>query len=534
MQLDAALEAGAIATWTWDIPNNRLFAGAPLARLFNLPPSDADGGLLDIYLRSIHPHDLPKVTAALDHALETGADYEADYRIVQADGSLRWVTARGRAERDASGRPLRMPGVLVDITERKRLEQDLRVRVEELAAANRRKEELLTSLWESEQKLRDADRRKDEFLATLAHELRNPLAPIRNSLQILKMPRVDAATAQQVKEMMERQVHVLVRLVDDLLDVARVMRGKIELRKEPVDLATVVARAVESVHPLIELQGHRLNVSVSRESLLVNADPVRLAQVVSNLLTNSAKYTEANGNIWISAGREGSEAVLRVRDDGIGIAPDLLPHVFELFMQADHSSTRAQGGLGIGLTLAKNLTQMHDGTMEARSGGLGKGSEFAVRLPLVAQQGAEALGKVDDEPTHEPPSSGHRLLVVDDNKDAAVSLATLLRLQGHEVRIAHDGPTAVALASSFLPNMVFLDLGMPDMDGYEVARLMRQQPGLETVVLTALTGWAQDEDRRRTAAAGFDHHLVKPPEPKTLDSVLGTLERLRESETVRP
>ena len=384
---------------------------------------------------------------------------------MQADGSVRWVTARGRVERDERGRPVRMPGVLVDITERKRLEEELRVRVEQLAEADRRKEELLASLRESEEKLRlladtipqlawmarpdghifwynrrwyeytgttpeqmegwgwqsvhdpdvlpkvlerwkgsiasgepfdmvfplkgaddqfrpfltrvnplrdeagrilywfgtntdiseikrmeealrDADRRKDEFLATLAHELRNPLAPIRNSLQILKMPRVDAETAQQTREMMERQVHHLVRLVDDLLDVSRVMRGKIELRREPVELATVVARAVETAQPLIEVQGHELDISLPPESLLLDADPVRLAQVVGNLLTNAAKYTEANGRIWLTARREGGEAVLSVRDNGIGIAPDMLPHVFELFVQVDHASTKAQGGLG--------------------------------------------------------------------------------------------------------------------------------------------------------------------------------------------
>ena len=232
---------------------------------------------------------------------------------------------------------------------------------------------------------RDADRRKDEFLATLAHELRNPLAPIRNSLQILKMPRVDAATVERSRDMMERQVHHLVRLVDDLLDVSRVMRGKIELRRERVELATVVARAVETVQPLIEAQGHELSVRLPPESLLLDADPVRLAQVVGNLLTNAAKYTEPNGRIWLTAERDGDEAVLRVRDNGIGIAPDMLPRIFELFVQVDHASTKAQGGLGIGLTLVKNLVEMHGGTVEARSDGLGKGSEFVVRLPLSAQ-----------------------------------------------------------------------------------------------------------------------------------------------------
>jgi PAS domain S-box-containing protein len=374
--------------------------------------------------------------------------------------------------------------------------------------------------------LREADRRKDEFLAMLAHELRNPLAPIRNSLQILKMPRVDAATAQQTREMMERQVHHLVRLVDDLLDVSRVMRGKIELRTETVELATVVARAVETAQPLIEAQGHELSVNLPDESLLMNADPVRLAQVIGNLLTNAAKYTEANGRIRLTANREGTDVRLRIRDNGIGIAPDMLPHIFELFIQADHAATRSQGGLGIGLTLVKNLVEMHKGTVEARSDGLGKGCEFVIRLPLMAQEDREPIEKESGKQQQEPArSSGHRLLVVDDNNDAAVSLAMLLRLQGHEVRVANDGPSALELATSYRPGLVFLDIGMPGMDGYEVARRMRRTPGLENIVLAALTGWGQQEDRRRTAEAGFDHHLVKPTEPKALESLLAELKR---------
>lgn len=374
-----------------------------------------------------------------------------------------------------------------------------------------------------EQALLDNDRRKDEFLATLAHELRNPMAPIRNSLQILKMPRIDPDIAQQTREVMERQVHHLVRLVDDLLDVSRVMRGKIELRREPVELATVIARAVETAKPLIEVQGHALDIAVPNESLLLDADPVRLAQIVGNLLTNSAKYTDANGRIWLTARREGDRAILSVRDTGIGIAADMLPHVFELFVQADHASTKAQGGLGIGLTLVKNLVEMHGGSVEAHSPGLGQGSEFIVRLPLIAK-GTQSAGATPFKPSHPAvPSSGLRLLVVDDNRDAAVSLSMLLRLQGHDVRIAHDGPTALEIARQSRPDVIFLDLGMPGMDGYEVARRLRQQPGLEKVVLAALTGWGQHEDRRRTAEAGFDHHLVKPPEPKLIESLLSDL-----------
>ncbi|MGV3484648.1 MAG: ATP-binding protein, partial [Planctomycetaceae bacterium] len=376
------------------------------------------------------------------------------------------------------------------------------------------------------QALRDADRRKDEFLATLAHELRNPLAPIRNSLQILKMSRIDAEIVEHSREIMERQVHHLVRLVDDLLDVSRVMRGKIELRKERIELATVLARAVETVQPLVDAQGHELTVCLPNESLLLDADPVRVAQIVGNLLTNAAKYTEANGRIWLTAEREGDVAVLRVRDNGIGIAPNMLPRIFDLFVQVDHASTKAQGGLGIGLTLVKNLVQMHEGTVEAISAGLSQGSEFVVRLPLSVEATRQVQGQgPTGQPTQPPTPSGHRLLIVDDNQDAANSLAMLLKLQGHEVRVAHDGPTALEIARQYVPEVVFLDIGMPRMDGYEVARRLRQLPGLENVVLAALTGWGQKEDRRRTAEAGFNHHLVKPPEPKAVEAVLADLKR---------
>ncbi len=371
------------------------------------------------------------------------------------------------------------------------------------------------------QALRETDRRKDEFLATLAHELRNPLAPVRNALQILKMPRVDAQTVERSREMMERQVQHLVRLVDDLLDVSRVMRGKIELRRERVELATVVARAVETVQPLVDAQGHQLNVRIASDSLLLEADPVRLAQVVGNLLTNAAKYTEPNGRIWLTAERDGETAVLRVRDNGIGIAPHMLPRIFELFVQVDHASTKAQGGLGIGLTLVKNLVEMHNGIVQARSEGLGQGCEFVVRLPLAVQAIHQDHGPVAGPLAyHIPPLSGKRLLVVDDNQDAADSLAMLLRLQGHEVRVAYSGMAALEMTKTYTPDVVFMDIGMPGMDGYEAARRIREQPGLGKTVLAALTGWGQQEDRRRTAEAGFNHHLVKPPEPHLLESLL--------------
>ncbi len=379
--------------------------------------------------------------------------------------------------------------------------------------------------------VREADRRKDEFLAMLAHELRNPLAPIRSSLQILKMPRVDPMTAQRTREMMERQVHHLVRLVDDLLDVSRVMRGKVELRKQQVELATVIAGAAESTQALVEALGHELTIQLPPESLTVEADPVRLTQVFGNLLTNAAKYTETNGRIALTARCEGEQAVMRIRDTGIGIAPHMLPRIFDLFVQAEHTTTRSHGGLGIGLTLVKNLVEMHGGTVEAHSAGLGKGSEFVVRLPLVPK---DEGGRMKDESADNagslhpssfiPHPSGRRVLVVDDNVDAADSLAVLLRLQGHDVRVAHDGPTALQIVKVHRPELVFLDIGMPGMDGYEVARRLRQEPGLEKVRLAALTGWGQQEDRRRTAEAGFDLHLVKPVEPMVLEELLAEIQ----------
>lgn len=440
------------------------------------------------------PEVLPAVLERWKRSIATAEPFDMVFPLRGADSEFRPFLTRVNPLRGEDGQVLYWFGTNTDISDIKRMEAALL----------------------------DADRRKDEFLATLAHELRNPLAPIRNSLQILKMSRVDAAAMKQARDMMERQVQHLVRLVDDLLDASRVMRGKIELRKEPVELATAVARAVEMVQPLIEVQGQRLDLSLTSESLLLDADPVRLTQIVTNLLTNAAKYTDADGRIWLTAERRNDRVVLKIRDTGIGISRDMLPHVFELFVQADHAATRAHGGLGIGLTLVKNLVEMHGGTVEARSGGAGKGSEFEVNLPLLLQETQEANEPQDgDQPEYS--TAGYKLLVVDDNQDAAISLAMLLRLRGHQVRVVHDGTSALDVAPVFNPHMIFLDIGMPGMDGYEVARRLRGVQGLENVRLVALTGWGQEEDRRRSAEAGFDHHVVKPPEPTELAALLEEL-----------
>ena len=375
-----------------------------------------------------------------------------------------------------------------------------------------------------ELELKEAHRRKDEFLATLAHELRNPLSAISNSLQVLKASQPMAGSGEQVMGIMERQIHQLVRLVDDLMDVSRVVRGKIELRRENVDLATILASSVETTRPLITEKGHTLDIALPAESLLVHADPVRLTQVIGNLLANAAKYTEMNGQIWLFAERDGNDVVLHIKDTGIGIASEMLSRIFDLFVQVDQAADRSQGGLGIGLTLVRNLVEMHNGLVTAKSEGIGKGSEFLIRLPVAADHRCPE-SEVYAQPISSAFESCRRLLVVDDNKDAAFTLAMLLKLKGHDVRVANSGTSALDLARTFLPEVVFLDLGMPGMGGLEVAALVRKIPGLQNTVLVALTGWGQESDRRRTADAGFNHHVVKPADVKDLESILAGLDQ---------
>jgi signal transduction histidine kinase/ActR/RegA family two-component response regulator len=374
----------------------------------------------------------------------------------------------------------------------------------------------------AEAALREADRRKDEFLAMLAHELRNPLAPIRNAVDVLQLTVSGDAGLERVRDIMRRQVDHMVRLVDDLLEISRITRGKIELRRQRVDLSGVIASAIETSRPLIEGAGHTLHVSLPGEAVWLDADSMRLAQVFSNLLNNAAKYTDVSGEIWLEARCEGPVVVIVVRDAGIGIPVDMLPHVFEMFAQEERSRRRAQGGLGIGLTLVKSLTEMHGGSVHAWSEGPGKGSEFEVRLPILPSQPAAAAdGRVA------PPAgalASLRVLVVDDNVDAADSLGLLLKFIGADAHVVHDGPAALETLGWYRPTVVLLDLGMPGMDGYEVARRIRQHPQFRDIPLIALTGWGQDEDRRRTQMAGFTHHLVKPADAHALQGLMEALQ----------
>ncbi len=367
-----------------------------------------------------------------------------------------------------------------------------------------------------------ANRAKDDFLAMLAHELRNPLAPIRNAVEVLKRRGMPDGETQWARGVIERQTHHLSRLVDDLLDVSRVTQGKVRLEKEPVEMATVIARAVETSRPLIDSRHHELFVSLPQEPAYVEGDVIRLAQVVSNLLNNAAKYTEDGGKIWLSATVEAESLIVRVRDTGVGISPEEMAQVFNLFSQSTRSLDRSKGGLGIGLTLVRNLVELHGGSVEAYSAGIGQGSEFTVRLPLTTAAAASARSQTTTQKVAAP-TTAKRILIVDDNEDAAESMALLLTFDGHQAQMAHDGLTALKLAQSFQPEVILLDIGLPGMNGYDVARRLRGQAETSAAQLIAMTGYGQEEDRERSKEAGFDFHLVKPVEPETLQQLLNSM-----------
>jgi PAS domain S-box-containing protein len=372
----------------------------------------------------------------------------------------------------------------------------------------------------AEQALREADRKKDQFLATLAHELRNPLAPVRQAVQLLKLKGPPVPELQWARDVIDRQVQQMARLLDDLLDVSRIAHDKPQLRPQRVDLGTVVDAAVEISRPLMEAAGHELTVSLPPAPVHLEGDPVRLAQVFGNLLSNAAKYTEEGGHIHLSAERQGSDVVVSVKDDGIGIAPELLPELFDLFSQGKAALIRSQGGLGIGLSLVKGLVELHGGSVEAHSGGPGTGSEFVVRLPMVLETPVQ-----EREPRHEdaitrPAVDRQRILIVDDNRDSADSLVALLRVMGHEAHPAYDGAQGLEVARSLRPDVMLLDVGMPKVDGYEACRRVRAEPWGRDVLMVALTGWGQEEDRRRSEQAGFDRHLVKPVDHQVLMRLL--------------
>ena len=453
------------------------------------------GGLGRGWLAAVHPDDRAGVEAALlGRADEHHPPLHLEYRLRRHDGVYRWCIDSSAPRFGPDGVFLGYIGSISDIADRRA----------------------------AEEALREADRRKDEFLSMLAHELRNPLAPISNALAVLGLSAAPDAI-RGAREMMERQVRQLVRLVDDLLDVSRIRTGKIRLRIERVDLAAAVRAAVEASEPLIRAAGHALAVEVEDEPLPLRADPARLIQVTSNLLNNAVRYTPPGGAITVRAWREGGRACVAVTDTGIGIAPEMLGRVFEMFMQVDSETAHVSGGLGIGLSLVKTLVELHGGEVSAASRGPGRGSEFVVCLPLAD----EAADEPQPAPAPGVASGGLRVLVVDDNVDAAESLVLLLELLGHTAWAAHDGPEGLAAIEARRPDVVLLDIGLPGMDGHAVARAARRLAGGEGLFIAALSGWGQAEDRRRSREAGFDTHLVKPVAPGDLELLLAGVSRRR-------
>ncbi len=623
-RMEAALAGAAIGTWSWDICEDRFFADPSLAEIFSLPLELVSGSSLSRIENYIHPADRERVADLINKAVESGRYYEADYRVIQTNGTWRWVTARGQVERDEQGRAIRFPGVVIDITERKSAEETLARVTAESERRKRLYETILSATpdfiyvfsldhrvlyangslvtmwgvgdpvgktfleigyepWHAEmhcleidtvrstkmpirgevpfsgtkgrriydyifvpvfgldgeveavagttrdvtdrkameEELRDTDRRKDDFIALLAHELRNPLAPIKNGLQVLRLAQGDAVTLTETRGMMDRQLSHMVRLIDDLLDVSRINRNKMELRRARVALTDVISSAVETAQPQIDSAEHELSLTIPAFPIYLDADLTRLAQVFSNLLTNSAKYTPRGGRIWLTAKRNGGQVEVSVQDNGIGVPSASLVKIFDMFSQVDRTFERSSGGLGIGLALVKGLVEMHGGSVTAASEGEGKGSTFTVVLPVLIEH---------SDPVHSLPADGaqvaapcRRILVVDDNQDGADSLAMMLRLLGNNVLTANDGVEALEQAERFRPEVVLMDIGMPKLNGLEATRLIRQQPWGQNMLVIALTGWGHEVDRERSSEAGCNGHLVKPVDLNDLERLLAEM-----------
>jgi signal transduction histidine kinase/CheY-like chemotaxis protein len=433
--------------------------------------------------------DMPASELPMQYAVAHRTHLTNDIEIVRSDGSVLYVRNDVEPLYDRQGRVCGCVSVCVDMTEHKHIEEVLR----------------------------ESDRRKDEFLATLSHELRNPLAPIRNALELMRRAGDDESLKERALAIMERQLQQLVRLTDDLLDVSRITRNRIELRRDRIDLRTVLRSAIETIEPLSVAAGHAMEVELPDSPLWVYADFTRLAQAFANLLNNAVKYTDGGGRIAVSASLDVDDVVVAVSDTGIGIDPALLPRIFDMFMQIEQGMSRARSGLGIGLTLARRLFELHDGRIEARSPGTGAGTTFLVRLPVVA-----GVGEQKRPATHGRATAARcRVLVAEDIPDAAEMMRLMIGCMGHDVRVAADGVEAVAIAEEFDPQIALLDIGMPRMDGYEAARRIRAALG-QRVILVALTGWGQEEDQRRALAAGFDRHVTKPAEPDVLESLIAS------------
>lgn len=483
--LSVAIRSARMGVWSQDLASGRVSWSSELQQLTGMT-DQSRWSSSEAFLNLIHPDDRQTFINELALAVKHEADYDIEFRLQHRDGSWLDMEGRGHGSYAESGEAVSIFGIFTDISARKAAEREL---------------------YELNEKLTEADKRKDQFLATLGHELRNPLAPIQNVLEIIRTKNPDEQWMRWSREVIDRHVSQMTHLVEDLMEASRISQGRLLLRKKRIDVTAILQSAVEASHGIIEENKHRLSVSQPDHPVYLNADPTRLIQVLSNLLTNAAKYTPVGGQISLQAEQHDKTVRFTISDTGIGIPEDQLSHIFGMFSQLEPAMERAQGGLGIGLALAAKLVDMHGGTLCAHSQGIGKGSTFTVTMPLAENQSA-----VEKSAPHvsEALTPALRILVIDDNVDAAESLAMLLELNGHTTRFAHDGASGVQCATTFKPDVVLSDIGLPDISGYEVAKALRKDPTGRAMLLIATTGWGQEKDKDMAKAAGFDKHFTKP------------------------
>jgi PAS domain S-box-containing protein len=494
LRLQLIVNGSGVAIWDADLRTGKTFWNRRTFELFGFEPTPDGSIAFDMWRACLHPDDEQRVRQAFDRAIREKTHLSVEHRIRRKDGSVLWLSAFGRYYYDAEGHAVRFAGMNLDITERKQAQEELRL----------------------------ADQRKDEFLAVLAHELRNPLAPLRDSLRLFERAPIIDPTLSAARRIMQRQTTQMVRLIDDLLDVSRISRNRLELRKEHTTIAEALESAIETCRPAINARGHRLSVQMTAAPLHVYGDRIRLAQIFVNLLSNSTKYMNPGGEIRVAAAEANGQALVTIADNGFGIAAEDLPRIFEMFTQAGSEPGHRVGGLGIGLALVSQLAQLHGGTVTAESRGPGEGSTFTVRLPLTKPLLAVAS---ETAYTEHPVRDRRKVLVTDDNEDAATALAMLLTAMGNEVQIAHDGQEALNIAEQFQPDLILMDVGMPRLDGLEATRRLRETDWGRRAAIVALTGWGQEADKRRSHEAGADDHLVKPVDPQALERVLASVPR---------
>ncbi len=500
--LSIAIQSARMGVWSENLQTHEVWWSLELEQLTGFI-SQKFGDTEEDFYELIHPADRIPFATELKKAVATHANYEIQFRLQHANGNWLTMEGRGHAVYSEKGEALSIFGLVIDISDRKAAEQQLH---------------------ELNKQLSISDRRKDEFLATLAHELRNPLAPMRNVLEIMRFKEKDNPFIHWSRDIIERHVSQMTHLVDDLMEASRISQGRLELRKKPIDLCEVTLHAVETSQALILESKHHFKMNIPGAPLIIDADSTRIIQIISNLLTNAAKYTPSGGEIYLSLTQDNDDAVLSVRDSGIGIPPEQLSNIFTMFSQLKPALERSQGGLGIGLSLVRGLVELHGGTIIALSEGDSKGSEFIVRLPILQTQKETARTNTSAPLSALETNSinGKRILVVDDNVDAAESLALLLEMSGHITKSVHDGTTGLTAAEEFRPDVILLDIGLPDINGYEVARRIRQKTWGDNILLIAATGWGQQKDKDLATAAGFDKHLTKPIDYQTLNCLLET------------